>query len=382
MKSVLTETQLRNLKEHKYSCQGISIVEQYLQPIWRELVEKLPLWVAPNLITFTGLMVNLVSTAFIVVQDPNGEGKATMWAYLFAAFGLLVYQTLDALDGKQARRTGSANPLGELFDHGCDAVSTYLVALCGVSSIGMASFPMMAVFFVVLLLELNFCYHWQTYVCGKLYFYSVDVTEGQYTSMAVFIIAGLYGVDAWDYMLPILGISFRVGIIIGTIFFSLLNYINVFKVILSRGAGKNGSTVADTSVVSPFITPLILVPMVFIYASMSPGYVIQNHLMLFLCALTLPIVKTTILMMLAGMTKSPFPLVDPIMLGPFLAICNLYLGELVPEYYALWLLALFNSASIVYLCVSVCIAICEYLQVSCFTILYPPPGTKPQQDGH
>ena len=75
MKSVLTETQLRNLKEHKYSCQGISIVEQYLQPIWRELVEKLPLWVAPNLITFTGLMVNLVSTAFIVVQDPNGEGK-------------------------------------------------------------------------------------------------------------------------------------------------------------------------------------------------------------------------------------------------------------------------------------------------------------------
>ena len=49
--------------------------------------------------------------------------------------------------------------------------------------------------------------------------------------------------------LPILGISFRVGIIIGTIFFSLLNYINVFKVILSRGAGKNGSTVAVMGVV-------------------------------------------------------------------------------------------------------------------------------------
>ena len=30
---------------------------------------------------------------------------------------------------------------------------------------------------------------------------------------------------------------------------------------------------------------------------MSPGHVIENHLMLFLCALTLPIVKTTILMM-------------------------------------------------------------------------------------
>jgi len=31
---------------------------------------------------------------------------------------------MDALDGKQARRTGNSTPLGELFDHGCDAVTT------------------------------------------------------------------------------------------------------------------------------------------------------------------------------------------------------------------------------------------------------------------
>jgi hypothetical protein len=29
-----------------------------------------------------------------------------------------MYQTLDALDGKQARRTKTSSPLGELFDHG------------------------------------------------------------------------------------------------------------------------------------------------------------------------------------------------------------------------------------------------------------------------
>lgn len=32
--------------------------------------------------------------------------------------GLFVYQSLDAIDGKQARRTGTSGPLGELFDHG------------------------------------------------------------------------------------------------------------------------------------------------------------------------------------------------------------------------------------------------------------------------
>jgi phosphatidylglycerophosphate synthase len=29
-----------------------------------------------------------------------------------------MYQTLDAVDGKQARRTGTSSPLGQLFDHG------------------------------------------------------------------------------------------------------------------------------------------------------------------------------------------------------------------------------------------------------------------------
>ena len=33
------------------------------------------------------------------------------------------------------------------------------------------------------------------------------------------------------------------------------------------------------------------------------------------------------------MTKSPFPLLDPIMLGPLLAYLNLYFGTPLPELY-------------------------------------------------
>jgi ethanolaminephosphotransferase len=32
--------------------------------------------------------------------------------------GFFIYQSFDAIDGKQARRTGTSGPLGELFDHG------------------------------------------------------------------------------------------------------------------------------------------------------------------------------------------------------------------------------------------------------------------------
>lgn len=50
--------------------------------------------------------------------------QAPSWAFIMSAVGLFIYQSLDAIDGKQARRTNSSSPLGELFDHGCDAVST------------------------------------------------------------------------------------------------------------------------------------------------------------------------------------------------------------------------------------------------------------------
>lgn len=36
---------------------------------------------------------------------------------------------MDAIDGKQARRTGTSGPLGELFDHGCDAINMMVSGL-------------------------------------------------------------------------------------------------------------------------------------------------------------------------------------------------------------------------------------------------------------
>ena len=44
--------------------------------------------------------------------------------YVLAAIGIFLYQTLDAIDGKQARRIKAFSPLGQLFDHGSDSFST------------------------------------------------------------------------------------------------------------------------------------------------------------------------------------------------------------------------------------------------------------------
>ena len=73
-----------------------------------------------------------VLSAFNFRYSQDAKQEAHKWECGFCAVGFFIYQTLDGIDGKQARRTGTANPLGELFDHGCDAISIVLlaVALC------------------------------------------------------------------------------------------------------------------------------------------------------------------------------------------------------------------------------------------------------------
>lgn len=46
------------------------------------------------------------------------------YCFTLAAVCIWTYSTLDAIDGKQARRTKSSSPLGQLFDHGCDSFAT------------------------------------------------------------------------------------------------------------------------------------------------------------------------------------------------------------------------------------------------------------------
>ena len=49
---------------------------------------------------------------------PSLDQDCPPWVYASWAICLFLYQTFDAVDGTQARRTHQSGPLGELFDHG------------------------------------------------------------------------------------------------------------------------------------------------------------------------------------------------------------------------------------------------------------------------
>ncbi|KAJ5475455.1 hypothetical protein N7539_007742 [Penicillium diatomitis] len=83
----------------------------------------------PNLITLTGFMFVVFNFLTVMWYNPGMDTDCPPWVYASCAIGMFLYQTFDAVDGMQARRTRQSGPLGELFDHSVDACNTALGVL-------------------------------------------------------------------------------------------------------------------------------------------------------------------------------------------------------------------------------------------------------------
>ena len=87
----------------KYAGGTDSITYKYLwSPLDEKLLTLFPISMAPNLITFAGLSILLVSHVVFMLPDPHG---IPAWKLVMMAVAILLYQHLDNIDGKQARRT-------------------------------------------------------------------------------------------------------------------------------------------------------------------------------------------------------------------------------------------------------------------------------------
>jgi cytidyltransferase-like protein len=110
----ISPLEMNNLKKWVYKVSSDEWLYPYLDPFYNSLVNLIPSYITPNILTLAGFFSSLLSYYF----SPN--------PLLFALF-LFLYMVLDTLDGKQARKTLSSSPLGELFDHFCDSISNVLL---------------------------------------------------------------------------------------------------------------------------------------------------------------------------------------------------------------------------------------------------------------
>ncbi|XP_044593838.1 cholinephosphotransferase 1 isoform X6 [Cotesia glomerata] len=417
---ILSPGQLKRLSEHKYSCSSASLLDSYLQPWWDWLVSKVPLWLAPNLITIVGLVINIATTLILVYYSPDAKAEPPRWACFLCALGLFIYQSLDSIDGKQARRTGSSSPLGELFDHGCDSVSTVFVALSACIAVQLGHYPNWMFFQCFCAMTLFYCAHWQSYVSGSLKFGKIDVTEAQFTIISIHLTSAIFGPEIWMTEIPYLNglqlkyliggvtticalssfnsmftVIFTGGVgkngstvailgmttmsqLISGIFYCgfFLVFIDFVKSFSSGGIGKNGSTIAGTSVLSPIIPfSLVVVPAYIIYRK-SADQVYQNHPALYILSFGMVAAKVTNRLVVAHMTKNEMEYLDTALIGPCMLFLNQYFNFYFDEYYVLWLCFIWVAFDFLKYSSQVCLEICNHLKIMLFRIPYTNDSDK------
>ncbi|XP_014285949.1 cholinephosphotransferase 1 isoform X7 [Halyomorpha halys] len=371
---ILTPGQLKRLAEHKYSSESLSILDRILQPWWNWLVGQVPIWVAPNLITIVGLFINIITTLVLVWYCPDAKTEAPRWAYILCALGLFAYQSLDAIDGKQARRTGSSSPLGELFDHGCDSVSTVFVAVSACISVQLGAYPSWMFFQCFCALTLFYCAHWQAYVSGTVKFGRVDVTEAQVTIIGIHLISAVFGPEVWSWKLPWLEAELKqCEVIVGSAVAVYLFH-RTISTILKGGIGKNGSSIAGTSVLSPIIPLSLVVVPAFIICHKSTEHVYENHPVLYIMAFGLVAAKVTNRLVVAHMTRNEMDYLDTSLFGPTMLFLNQYFNFFIREYVVLWICLVWVLLDLIRYSYQVCHEICDHMRIKLFSIT---PVTNP-----
>jgi phosphatidylglycerophosphate synthase len=188
-------------RSYVYKSVNNSLVDRYVLRHWWPLAMKLvPARASANAVSMLG---NLgVATAFLVLSGlllgPMPVfGRNHPWIFGVVAFCLFFYQTLDALDGIQARRTGSSGPLGEFVDHWFDSFNAFLIPL----GFGLAFTSVPYIVLVVLTLLLSMT-DWALLrsirKTDTMVFPAVSTEEGQVIVQLFCLAVWIFGYDLWN----------------------------------------------------------------------------------------------------------------------------------------------------------------------------------------
>lgn len=188
------------LRCYQYNCIDRSFLGRtVLRRYWQWVVEHcIPEWMAPNVVTAIGFAAMLSCLPVLMYFDWYLQGtKGFIYPYYMAA--VWVYSTADACDGRQARRTGSASPLGELFDHGCDALNTCTVtSLILSSALGLGRDPSRLWLGLCCVFAGFWVPTWENFHMGTMYLGRFNApTEGIVLLELVLLVTCLKGPSFW-----------------------------------------------------------------------------------------------------------------------------------------------------------------------------------------
>ncbi|KAF3941320.1 hypothetical protein ABW19_dt0202634 [Dactylella cylindrospora] len=389
----IRQSKLPHLKEYKYSGEDHSLVSRYvLRPFWAQFIKLFPMNMAPNLITLTGFFFVIVNLGTLLWYNPTLDQNCPPWVYASWAIGLFLYQSFDAVDGSQARRTKQSGPLGELFDHGVDACNTTLevVIFAGAVNLGYTWQTVLTLFASLCSFYLT---TWEEYHTHTLYLGPVSgPVEGILAVILVYGITTFTGGYYWHgSMFRALGVPqfgwipdviYEMSFITtyltyGAIILGFSIYqssMNVVKARRARGLRVRPALLG----LAPFFTLWILIPT---WLYVQPD-ILHNHLIPFMFFVGASFAYQVGLIITAHLTKSRFPYFNVLIIPIFLGTMDSLGPFLVKNYGFGWPSALGEEYEIpfVFLClgcaygvygsfvVDVIMNICDYLDIWCLTI--------------
>ncbi|XP_044489780.1 choline/ethanolaminephosphotransferase 1 [Mangifera indica] len=272
---------------HRYKYSGIDnsyLAKYVLQPFWSRFVKIFPLWMPPNMITLTGFMFLLTSALLGYIYSPHLDSAPPRWVNFAHGLLLFLYQTFDAVDGKQARRTNSSSPLGELFDHGCDALACAFEAMAFGSTAMCGRYTF---WFWVISAVPFYLATWEHYFTNTLILPVVNgPTEGLMLIYVAHFFTALVGAEWWAQhfgksipffsLVPLInGISTYKAVLYLMIVFAVIptvysNVANVYKVVHAR----KGSMLLALAMLYPFV---VLMGGVLAWDYLSPSDILRNY---------------------------------------------------------------------------------------------------------
>ena len=295
---ILSTPQCETIKNHKYKSGEYTPIDLKLNPIWLKLTDFLPLWMAPNLVTLIGWFHIILLWLTIMIYQPTPDAPTPAWVLFLASYCIILYQTMDAMDGKQARRTGSSSPLGQLFDHGCDCTTVFLIIHSVTVVLGLAgtrwqlATVAMGIFTFFIAQWQEFHLHVLPHAVGPF-----GVTEQQLIVSFFFFATALAGTGMWQSsgygMSHVLALS-QLGGMVATSAFS------VSKVLKERS-----TAVTTASPLVHLVTPAMLCVIGVCWPSAS----MTASPLLVLLATAIPATHLCCKIIVFSMAKAPFAMV-------------------------------------------------------------------------
>lgn len=217
MKPYITPEYEHNLLKNTYKPLGSTKLDSIFDKfLWSPVATILPRWLHPNVLTLIAFLFSVLGAFFpTFLFNYDGKSVSPRYIYLISAISIFLYQLLDAIDGKQARNLKIASPVGQLFDHGCDAITTFYMLYTALSA-SQFGFSANCVYIITAITCQLFVCSWYEYEFEKFktnIASTIGITEGQLLlillNMICFARPGVFAFSLVDIMPRILANIFN-----------------------------------------------------------------------------------------------------------------------------------------------------------------------------